>query len=165
MRPMRPGVVFPRLDDYLGPLPAGWDWQLKLDDERGWLVNGVLYNRHGALLPAAKAKHYCLDALTRHPTVDLALMGFRTGGPRFIVVLDVPSGLPWSERQTQLDFPLWTPGTEPTAQCCRLATYTDARALFLESLNRPHVEGIVGRRLTAGYQFGTSKSMAKCRWT
>lgn len=160
--PMRPGVVFPRLDEYLGPLPTGWDWQFKLNDERGWLVNGVLYNRHGAVLPPAKAKHYRLDGLPQH--ADLALMGFRTGGHKFVVVLDPPSGDPWQERQKRLDFPVWEPGTE-APDVCRLATHADGRALFIQSLNLPHVEGVVGRRLTAGYQYGTSKAMAKSRWS
>lgn len=160
--PMRPGVVFPRLDVYAGPLPTGWDWQVKLNDERGWLVDGVLYNRHGALLPPAKSKHYRLDGLR---TADLALMGFRTGGPRFVVVLDIPSGLPWCERQKTLEFPVWAPGTDPVDEVCRLATHADGRALFNQTLGTPHTEGVVGRRLTAGYQYGTSKAMAKSRWT
>jgi len=166
--PMRPGIRFPNLDHYDGPLTEG-EWQPKLNDERGWWVGGVLYNRHMEPVPARKAEPFrkALEMLPTSFPVDLALLGFRTGPwkPGCVVVLDYPSALPRSARQralreTTLEFsPRWAD------LVTHLPSFSDPRKCWAEYRNEPGFEGIIWRRPGAGYQSGNSKEMGKAKWS
>lgn len=166
--PMRPGIKFPNLDHYYGPLPEG-EWQPKLNDERGWWVGGVLYNRHMEPVPARKAEPFrkALEMLPTDRPVDLALLGFRTGPwkPGCVVVLDYPSARSRLERLQELreEWPNYTTLTRDLVSV--LPSYEDARACWVYFREAAGFEGIVWRRLGAGYQSGNSKEMGKAKWS
>ncbi len=112
--PMRPKTRIPPLDRYTGPLPKGWEWQVKIDDERGIVRvhddgSVEIFNRHWEPLAAHKAKLFAAAAGTLpglfpgEPIFDVALLGFRGHWtPGGIVLLDVPGEAPWAERRAQL---------------------------------------------------------------
>lgn len=177
MTPMLPKLVLPRLDEYTGPVPKGWWWQVKLNDERGWLLpDGSVKNRRLQPLAPSKAAAFA-DAIRevhdfyKGHTVDLALLGYRTGPwrPGAVVVLDVPSlPGPWSERYPAFskDWPVYYPELgEPVPDLVNvLDIYMDALYLFRQTLRRPGLEGVVGRDPEATYQSGLSRAMAKSKW-
>ena len=158
--PMRPGLSFPRLDEWNGTLPTGWGWQPKLNDERAVIhADGLVLNRHGRAFERrklAKFAHAIDAALRAHPgqLLDVALVGIRDPEiPARVVVLDLPrTPGPWSFRRTQiqLDF--------------ALPCYDDARRCWADFFGKPGYEGIVGRRLAAGYACGDSNAMCKSKW-
>ena len=123
--PMRPKTRIPPLDRYSGPLPKGWHWQVKLDDERGIVQvhsdgSVELFNRHWDPLASNKAAVFRDAAATlpaRFPgetIFDVALLGFRgvfvRGG---IVLLDIPSDLSWAARRIRMlasgEIHVWDP--------------------------------------------------------
>ena len=165
--PMRPGIEFPNLDRYDGPLPEG-EWQPKLNDERGWWVGGILYNRHMEPMPARKMEPFrkALDMLPISFPVDLALLGFRTGPwkPGCVVVLDYPGQLTRRERYEWLSekWPLFTTTTRDLVSI--LPSFSDPRACWVFFRTSPGFEGIIWRRPGAGYQSGKSKEMGKAKW-
>lgn len=160
MKPMRPGIELPRLDEYTGTLPEGWVWQGKLNDERATIYpDGRIENRHGApFTPGKLAKlRHAIDAALREHSgqiLDVALVGIREPSiPPRVVVLDLPQIKgPFAARweRIALDF--------------RLPCYDDARQCWADHVGKPGYEGIVGRRKSAGYEFGNSKSMMKSKW-
>lgn len=191
--PMRPGRKLPRLDTYGGPLPAGWGWQVKLDDERGVYAGGALYNRHGEKIAAHKAAAFAAavaEAARRFhgETLDLALLGYRSrferpgpggigdggeGGPRVcaVVILDLPDRgrQPWTERHASIVAA--TPEFDPlgaatvAAGCCyHLADHADGPALFRRTVGVAGLEGVIGRKPDAPYCAGDSPAMLKSRW-
>lgn len=175
MKPMRPGVSLPRLDTYPGAIPQGWLWQVKLNDERGWLTSeGVLLNRLGKPFAPHKVRAFgpALDDLrTRFPgeEVDIALLGFRGGFPKgSIVVLDLP-GRPggFEERISTCTGELYLPEdgeSAPVGQVLCLDYYLDAKDLFQRTLGRSGLEGVIGRRPGVRYVEGDSRDMCKSKW-
>lgn len=160
MRPMRPGVELPRLDEYTGILPEGWIWQGKLNDERAIIrPDGAVWNRHGhpfAASKLARLRHAIDAAIRAHPgqVLDVALVGIREPAiPPRVVVLDLPGvrgSFPERYSRIGLDF--------------RLPCYDDARQCWNAYRHQAGYEGIVGRRKSASYEFGDSKSMMKSKW-
>lgn len=162
--PMRPGIKFPNLDHYTGPLPQG-EWQGKLNDERGWWIGGVLYNRHLQPMPERKVEPFrrALDMLPTTFPVDLALLGFRTGPwkPGCVVVLDYPSAALRVDRLKQIRWWREYVGIDPVSI---LPTFLDPRKCWETYRHVPGFEGIIWRRPGAGYQSGNSKEMGKAKW-
>jgi hypothetical protein len=187
--PMRPKTRIPPLDRYAGPLPKGWEWQVKIDDERGIVRvhddgSVEIFNRHWEPLAAHKAKLFAAAAGTLptlfpgEPIFDVALLGFRGHwAPGGIVLLDVPSEAPWTERRERVwardSIPLWDPldpknaSPEPGAVVF-LPSWPEVswnpRDLFLRTKDVPGVEGLIGRDPAAPYQMGDSDRMVKIRW-
>lgn len=189
--PMRPKTRIPPLDRYTGPLPKGWEWQPKIDDERGIVrVHGdgsvELFNRHWEPLAAHKAKLFVEAAGTLpelfpgEPIFDVALLGFRGHWlPGGIVLLDIPSDQPWRVRRTRTDkIPMWDPlrghdccpddpDPEPGSVVV-LPSWPESlwnpRDLFFKTRDVPGVEGLIGRDPEAAYQMGDSDRMVKIRW-
>lgn len=188
--PMRPKTRIPPLDRYTGPLPKGWEWQPKIDDERGIVrVHGdgsvELFNRHWEPLAAHKAKLFVEAAGTLpelfpgEAVFDVALLGFRGHwSPGGIVLLDIPSDQPWRVRSARIRevVPGWDPldpdpagewGPPALGNVRCLVSYAgdpDVRALFLLTRDVPGVEGLIGRDPEAAYQMGDSDRMVKIRW-
>lgn len=185
--PMRPKTRIPPLDRYAGPLPKGWEWQVKIDDERGIVrVHGdgsvEIFNRHWEPLAAHKAKLFAAAAGTlpglfpHEPIFDVALLGFRGHWtPGGIVLLDIPGDLPWAERRRRRmrELPLWDPLDPKDAPpapgtVAILPTWPDTtrnpRDLFFKTKDVPGVEGLIGRDPAAPYQMGDSDRMVKIRW-
>lgn len=185
--PMRPKTRIPPLDRYTGPLPKGWEWQVKIDDERGIVRvhddgSVELFNRHWEPLAAHKAKLFAAAASTLptlfpgEPIFDVALLGFRGHWtPGGIVLLDIPSERPWTERREKIGRvlqwdplapePDWIPPVPGEVRC--LVTYDgnpDVRDLFLRTKDVPGVEGLIGRDPAAPYHMGDSDRMVKIRW-
>ena len=185
--PMRPKTRIPPLDRYTGPLPKGWEWQVKIDDERGIVRvhedgSVEIFNRHWEPLAAHKAKLFAAAASTLpglfpgEPIFDVALLGFRGHWtPGGIVLLDIPSDRPWTERRSTIGRvllwdplapkPDWIPPIPGEVRC--LVTYDgnpDVRDLFLRTKDVPGVEGLIGRDPAAPYQMGDSDRMVKIRW-
>lgn len=162
--PMRPGIEFPNLDRYDGPLPEG-EWQPKLNDERGWWVGGILYNRHMEPVPERKVAPFrkALDMLPISFPVDLALLGFRTGPwkPGCVVVLDYPDE---HERRTRFGDVKKTTVEFGHGLVSHLPTFSDPRKCWDTYRHVPGFEGIIWRRPGAGYQSGNSKEMGKAKW-
>lgn len=187
--PMRPKTRIPPLDRYAGPLPKGWEWQAKIDDERGIVRvhddgSVEIFNRHWEPLAAHKAKLFAAAAGTLptlfpgEPIFDVALLGFRGHwAPGGIVLLDIPGEAPWAERRarvTSASIPLWDPmspeETPPPAPVTVAIlpswpeTTWNPRDLFLRTKDVPGVEGLIGRDPAAPYQMGDSDRMVKIRW-
>lgn len=184
--PMRPKTRIPPLDRYAGPLPKGWEWQVKIDDERGIVRvhsdgSVELFNRHWEPLAAHKAKLFAAAASTLparfpgEPIFDVALLGFRGHWtPGGIVLLDIPSERPWTERRSRLaGIPVWDPldpkDTPPAPGAVAILPSWpeiawNPRDLFLRTKDVPGVEGLIGRDPAAPYQMGDSDRMVKIRW-
>ena len=160
MKPMRPGIEIPRLDEYVGRLPEGWVWQGKLNDERAVIhPDGTVLNRHGRPFSPGKLvrlRHSIDAAIRAHPgqILDVALVGIREPSiPPRVVVLDLP----------QIREP-FTGRHERIALDFRLPCYEDARACWADHFGKPGYEGIVGRRKAALYEQGDSNAMMKSKW-
>lgn len=173
---MRPGVSLPRLDTYSGAIPQGWLWQAKLNDERGMVSpEGDLSNRLGQPFAPHKVKAFA-DALWTlrkqfaGEWVDVALLGFRGGFPvGSIVVLDLPDrpggfedrlsgeALPFYEPERGLTLP-------DNPAVLRLSSYHDAKELFLRTVGKTGLEGVIGRRPGVRYTEGDSRDMVKSKW-
>lgn len=174
MKPMRPGFSLPPLDTYDGPIPNGWVWQYKLDDERAILTpDGTLWNRFGTKIAGHKAKVFAPAVARLHDVLpgvvaDVALLGYRghvfCPGP--VVVLDFPE-LPggFLERYKALAFACCTylPGESDSDWPYYLTTYDDPYWLFRSSRKIPGVEGIIGRNPNAPYIQGDSRDMCKSK--
>lgn len=184
-RPMRPGLSIPRLDQYAGPLPEGWHWQPKLDDERGVIERygpgASIYNRHGRPIASNKAHAFfeaaqeLLNLFPDQDLFDVALLGFR--GRTFplgtIVLLDLPR-VPktWAGRRATvtertLCWDPWESGPPPDLVVNVLGLYLDRSGVysyFASTQNLPGIEGLIGRDPAALYQQGDSKAMCKIKW-
>jgi len=175
--PMRPGVTLYSA----AHLPGGWNYQPKLDDERGMLRigDGALYNRHGAPLARNKALHFrgvCEELRNLFPAakwLDLGLIGFRDirafGAARgAVIVFDVPSADSWLERYALLAvLPVLdlVAGEVPVAgRAYRLANSWQGAELFEATRNVRGLEGVIGRRIDAPYLSGESQAMIRLRW-
>ena len=184
--PMRPKTRIPPLDRYAGPLPKGWEWQVKIDDERGIVRvhddgSVEIFNRHWEPLATHKAGVFAAAASTL-PTLfpgerifDVALLGFRGHWtPGGIVLLDVPSTRTWAERRRRVEaLPAWDPldpkDTPPPPGAVAILpswpeTAWNPRDLFFKTKGIPGVEGLIGRDPAASYQMGDSDRMVKIRW-
>lgn len=136
--PMRPGRSVPTR----ALLPKGWLIQPKWNDERAVLVDGVLYNRHGERFAPFKAKAFRLP--DEGVPLDLLLIGFRTGSPRRIIILDRPFAK-GGYRERNPDADVW----EDPEECW--SWYQD----------NSEVEGLVARHPEAPYCFGNSVNLVK----
>lgn len=175
VHPMRPGIILRE-----GIWPEGWSWQMKLDEERGILADGKLYNRRGQRMADHKERAFevALEAVTAifdYPVLDLGLIGFRDIGTwgtmrGAVVVFDLPTvDLPWIARhQLLLDLPPLPFGRKAEwsspFMVYRLLNYSDPAIAFALSKLLEGCEGIVGRNPSSVYQPGDSREMAKCRW-
>jgi len=196
--PMRPKTRIPPLDRYTGPIPEGWDWQAKIDDERGIVrvpaepvTEYELFNRHWEPIAAHKAKVF--DAAIRklvglfpdERLFDVALLGFRGHWtPGAVVLLDIPGEEPWEARREKWihmwihmsprGAVYWDPIREPfdrtPGEVYVLASRNvgmDRRHVvefFMDTKDKPGIEGLIGRDPEAPYQCGDSDRMVKCRW-
>lgn len=181
MKPMRPATSIPRLDTYTGPLPKGWYWQVKLNDERAWMErDGTIWNRFGRPFAPKKVAPF-QEALARVRAlfpgvrVDLALLGYRgVFEPGAVVVLDLPdmhaayriralavaSAMPGLDHWTRLSPVRPSPG-----EAYYLWTYCEPDVLFRRTRDVPGLEGVIGRDPEAFYQEGQSRAMVKSKWT
>lgn len=185
--PMRPKTRIPPLDRYAGPLPQGWHWQFKVDDERGIVRRHddgsvEIFNRHWEPLAAHKASVFASTAFrlaekfSGVPIFDVALLGFRGHwAPGAIILLDLPSGLPWADRYARIaagDVPEWDPQNkvDPVpGEILRLPDFVSAddaqlREIFEWTRGLAGVEGLIGRDPAAPHQNGDSDRMVKIRW-
>lgn len=191
-RPMRPKLSIPSLAKYDGPLPEGWHWQPKLDDERGvvvrWTETGggamgpALYNRHGRPIASNKAAVFApavqrlLDLFPDQDLFDVALLGYRGHWPAGgIVLLDLPQVEDdWRDRQYAIRVLLtwWDPlGQQKNpgvGDVCRLVGHYGDRGdlfrLFAQTYRIPGIEGLIGRDPGARYMQGDSDRMCKIKW-
>jgi len=176
MSPMRPAVSLPRLDTYPGAIPQGWLWQAKLNDERGMLSpEGMLVNRLRKPFAPHKVRAFgtaleMLVDLFPGEWVDLALLGFRGGFPAgSIVILDLP-GRPggFVDRIDIIQAPYFLPdlGEElpDSPGVLRLQTDWNAKELFLRTIGKTGLEGVIGRRPGVRYAEGDSRDMCKSKW-
>jgi len=180
---MRPGLNLTRagLVTLQDLQPEGcWDYQIKLDEERAFLAEGRLYNRHGEPLSAAKAKMFdpirivAKKAFPNAWVVDLGLIGYRSDklGHRgaavvYDVVLGLNDALTWRDRSTRFfSFPILSedPRDNLPGNLYRLGHSIDGLALYDAVCRRPGVEGVVGRRVDSRYQQEDSKAMLKARY-
>lgn len=178
MKPMRPGFSLPPLDTYDGPIPKGWVWQYKLNDERAILTpDGTLWNRFGTKIAGHKARAFAWAverAVSVFPsmTVDVALLGyrghFRVGS---IVVLDLP-GFPGNfhirhARLSSVINPLiWNSdgGYDPINGPLHFLEWSaHPVALFRRSRGFPGVEGVIGRNPNVPYIQGDTRDMCKSK--
>ena len=136
--PMRPGRSVPTR----ALLPKGWLIQPKWHDERAILVGGVLYNRHQEPFAPQKAKQFQLPH--EDQPLDLLLVGFRTGTPRRVIILDRPFAR-GGYRERNPDADVWLDPEECWAR------YRDGA----------EVEGLVARHPEAPYCFGNSGNLVK----
>lgn len=174
---MRPGWSIPILDTYTGPTPAGWHWQVKLDDERCIVTpDGRTLNRFGEPFSPAKIRPF-LGAITKlrerggEAWFDLALLGWRCKGvwePGSIVLLDVPSSESWSMRWSncvRLADELCVTHVPGMADSIYVLDWTaSATDAWTLSKSFPGAEGIIGRNPDATYESGDSRNMCKCKW-
>lgn len=180
--PMRPKTRIPPLDRYAGPLPAGWHWQVKVDDERAFILPaGEIHNRHLYPLASHKAKEFrapvaeLLRLFPGETLYDVALLGFRgCRAERCLVLLD----LPHRDERWRVRFPLisaacpaWDPRAvlaPPAGSVVHLPDYPlngeGVRKFFDSTRGVAGLEGIVGRDPEAPYMSGDSDRMVKCRW-
>lgn len=182
MKPMRPATSIPRLDTYTGPLPKGWLWQVKLNDERAWMErDGTVWNRFGRPFAPRKVAPFqealaCVRALFPGVRVDLALLGYRgVFEPGAVVVLDLPELLcPFWARHARIR--AWPDPFYATSRNlprkgqayflpCYLENTPGPRALFAHTIGVPGLEGVIGRDPEAFYQEGQSRAMVKSKWT
>lgn len=180
MKPMRPATSIPRLGTYTGPLPKGWLWQVKLNDERAWMErDGTIWNRFGRPFAPKKVAPF-QEALARVRAlfpgvrVDLALLGYRgVFEPGAVVVLDLP----------ELSHPFWARHARIRArvdcldpivmwrhqpvlgQAYHLKCYDAPGPVFTSTIGVPGLEGVIGRDPEAFYQEGQSRAMVKSKWT
>lgn len=178
-RPMRPKIALNRdgLRDLLPVLAASnFVFQVKLNDERGVMTqDGKLFNRHGGALDPGKAAVFApaiaelRRALPDEP-LDLALLGFRTGGPwkGCVVLLDRPKQSDWGyEVRTAVSaVERWDVFSyRPPPLVSRLPIYQSEQALsaFDKAVVRPGMEGLIGRAADRPYEFGDSAWMLKVK--
>lgn len=171
IKPMRPGFK-----SMPGIWPKGWLWQLKVDEERGILADGRLYNRHGDLVAPHKQTTFevaCRQArkLFANVTLDVGMMGYRDTQrlPEFyrgcLIVFDLPTvQKPLEQRLALLNDLFQFPGPLFGATLFRLESFTDPQSAFEFSQEVPGCEGIIGRRPGSLYMSGDSRDMTKCRW-
>ena len=178
MKPMRPGFSLPPLDTYDGPIPNGWVWQYKLNDERAILTpDGTLWNRFGTKIASHKARSFA-RAVERFRfmfpsmTGDVALLGYRGNFQvGTIVVLDLPE-LPGKFR---IRHAMLSVGLNPliwNSEGCYdpingplhfLEWSAHPVSLFRRSRGLPGVEGVIGRNPNAPYIQGDSRDMCKSK--
>jgi len=175
MSPMRPAITLPRLDTYPGASPQGWLWQVKLNDERGMLTpEGTLVNRLGRPFAPHKVRAFgtalgLLEAQFPGEWVDIALLGFRGGFPvGSIVVLDLPDRPGgFVERMSADTGTLFLPEegeVAPVGQILTLDYYDNAKSIFLRTIGKTGLEGVIGRRPGVRYAEGDSRDMVKSKW-
>lgn len=177
--PMRPGL---NLGAALHPgwRQAGWDWQPKLNEERGWVFARRLFNRHAQPFDPYKAQHFeqamesLCEVLGGFDEIDLGLVGLRDrsafGYARgSVIVYDLPSNLPWEERRRvvaskvpEIDL-LAGEKMQPGLIYCLPVTEA-AGDLFHQVRGVPGLEGIVGRNKSAPYAYAEYRTMAKAKW-
>jgi len=180
MKPMRPATSIPRLDTYTGPLPKGWLWQVKLNDERAWMErDGTIWNRFGRPFAPRKVAPFqealaCVRALFPGVRVDLALLGYRgVFEPGAVVVLDLPE-LPYPFWARHARLRAWIDRLDPIVvwrhqpvlgRAYYLECYDAPGPLFMSTIGVPGLEGVIGRDPEAFYQEGQSRAMVKSKWT
>ncbi len=179
--PMRPGQSLGELRPTF--VMPGWGWQVKLNEERAFYrhFDATLWNRHREQFDRYKAAHFeeALESLSifagsDRDIVDVGLIGLREvsvygPGRGAIVVYDLPSPLPWSERYRILSAsvpPIDLISGEqfkPGMIYCLPQEYC-AGALFERTRGVPGIEGVVGRNLSSPYIYGDTAMMAKAKW-
>lgn len=174
--PMRPGLTVPDTEAGREMLPKDWWYQPKLDDERAMVHASGVYTRFGKPFDKVKLHKFLeplrvLCAALRNRVnldeawLDVALIGFRKTRPPYrIVLLDIPSDLPYREREAL------TAGVLPVVFgdggyfVTRMPSRSAGLAFAIAASLGPQCEGIIGRNPDAPYQSGDSDNMLKMRF-
>lgn len=174
--PMRPGLSVPNTDAGRELLPRHWWYQPKLDDERAMVHASGVYTRFGKPFDRVKLRKFqeALGVLRKalrnsvdldEAWLDVALIGYRKTRPPYrAVLLDIPSNLPYRERNAL------SRGVLPVFNKQHIASklppvtgYGNLAIEWAEDLGSD-CEGIIGRDPDAPYISGESNKMIKMRW-
>lgn len=174
--PMRPGLSVPNTTAGRELLPRHWWYQPKLDDERAMVHASGVYTRFGQPFDKGKLAKFTealqvLRSALRNSVdldetwFDVALIGFRKTRPPYrIVLLDIPSNLPYREREAiprgLIPAVFGDGGYHVTHMPCR----SPGAAISLAETLGSDCEGIIGRDPDAPYISGDSDKMIKMRW-